>query len=407
MSTDSREVCYDYHFRNRRKGKTLVWMSKIPSYSAQTAKLLERSHTPKQVNSGLDHTLEYFELDPGEELHYRYRIDIHPVDQETARPARLSQAEKNDYLKSTTYVTITPEIEELARSLCKDLDGTREKAYTLFRYVVRRFRYSARVKKRGTILFIKSRKGDCGEFAALYAALCRSVGIPCRMVVGSFAVDKNQYHVWNEVFLEEGWIPVDTSMANVQLKQPWRFLFSNIRTFKPHRYFGQTEGQRIAFSLGSNIPCVPTYPDFHKIDKEQTNEFSMQLGEETIVWGKGILKNGEIPYLQPMYLYYEEELKKPKVTDYLGDWKVTEKGRRNTYLMVKKGAGYATLLSALLHFLFSYTIFSILYTVFGLVYAVMSVLRRERTVFFSLISLILLGIHLFVLVAYLSLKFLS
>lgn len=79
-------------------------------------------------------------------------------------------------------------------------------------------------KARGVTHFLKDKQGDCGEFSFLYAALCRAIGVPCRVMVGAFAMGKHHAHVWNEVYLpEEGWMPVDVSMAYVVKKQPWRF----------------------------------------------------------------------------------------------------------------------------------------------------------------------------------------
>ena len=58
-----------------------------------------------------------------------------------------------------------------------------------------------------------SRKGECGSHSRLYAALCRGVGIPCRVVSGgaNFGPGFGQ-HGWNEVYMgAAGWIPLDTT----------------------------------------------------------------------------------------------------------------------------------------------------------------------------------------------------
>lgn len=48
-------------------------------------------------------------------------------------------------------------------------------------------------------------KGICFDYASLFAAMCRSQGIPTRLVIGY--AEPNIYHAWNEVYTEEtGWI---------------------------------------------------------------------------------------------------------------------------------------------------------------------------------------------------------
>jgi hypothetical protein len=62
-----------------------------------------------------------------------------------------------------------------------------------------------------------SRKGDCSEFAVLTAAMCRSVGIPARVVVGVAYVDdfmgKAGFggHAWTEAYIGNKWIGLDAT----------------------------------------------------------------------------------------------------------------------------------------------------------------------------------------------------
>lgn len=52
---------------------------------------------------------------------------------------------------------------------------------------------------------LSSKKGICFDYASLFAAMCRSQGIPTRLVIGY--ADPNIYHAWNEVYTDEtGWI---------------------------------------------------------------------------------------------------------------------------------------------------------------------------------------------------------
>ena len=99
------------------------------------------------------------------------------------------------------------------------------------------------------MLQIKS--GDAYDFAVLFTSLVRSLGIPCLPVSG-ILVDsdlKAQPHWWSEFYIENfGWIPVDLALAKDGL---------NYKAFKkPEKprefYFGNLDGQHIAFSRGWN-----------------------------------------------------------------------------------------------------------------------------------------------------------
>ncbi len=55
---------------------------------------------------------------------------------------------------------------------------------------------------------LDSGKGRCGEFAILYAALCKSQGYDCRIVVNAFGD-----HEWTQVKVNDQWIHVDPSLG--------------------------------------------------------------------------------------------------------------------------------------------------------------------------------------------------
>lgn len=60
---------------------------------------------------------------------------------------------------------------------------------------------------------LKVKKGICFDYASLFAAMCRSQGIPTRLVIGYAADDI--YHAWNEVYTKEtGWIAPELLLKN-------------------------------------------------------------------------------------------------------------------------------------------------------------------------------------------------
>ena len=57
-------------------------------------------------------------------------------------------------------------------------------------------------------------EGDCTEHAVLLAAVCRARKIPCRVAVGLvYAQGLMAYHMWNEVWIEDRWIPLDATLG--------------------------------------------------------------------------------------------------------------------------------------------------------------------------------------------------
>jgi hypothetical protein len=60
------------------------------------------------------------------------------------------------------------------------------------------------------------REGDCTEHAVLLAALCRARGIPARVAFGLVYYPPHKgfaYHMWNEVWVSDRWIPLDATLG--------------------------------------------------------------------------------------------------------------------------------------------------------------------------------------------------
>jgi len=56
----------------------------------------------------------------------------------------------------------------------------------------------------------KSKKGICYDYAALMAGALRTEGIPTKLVMG-YSQQVQGYHAWNEIYVNNKWIPVDTT----------------------------------------------------------------------------------------------------------------------------------------------------------------------------------------------------
>ncbi len=59
--------------------------------------------------------------------------------------------------------------------------------------------------------------GMCYDFAALYTAMCRSVGIPCKLAMGySDYIGPEKYHAWCLVYIDGQWNMIDPSYSLTQ-----------------------------------------------------------------------------------------------------------------------------------------------------------------------------------------------
>lgn len=69
---------------------------------------------------------------------------------------------------------------------------------------------------RSSTQILDSRRGVCRDYAALYTALARSLGIPSRLCTGLvYSQDGFYFHTWAESWLGEkaGWVPVDPTRS--------------------------------------------------------------------------------------------------------------------------------------------------------------------------------------------------
>lgn len=102
-----------------------------------------------------------------------------------------------------------------AAELCTGKTGTIDKAAAMFDYVTSHITYDKELAanvRSGYIpdpdATLESGKGICFDYASLFASMCRSQGIPAKLVMGYVRGDV--YHAWNEIYTEEtGWITVD------------------------------------------------------------------------------------------------------------------------------------------------------------------------------------------------------
>ena len=127
------------------------------------------------------------------------------------------------YLASTVDVTFAQDdlVGLTAGELCADLETDEEKVVAIHNFVAKTFRYNygfAAKVRNGVITvytpdtnrLLEVKKGVCCDFSSVFAAMCRSQGIPCAVATG---YQNGGSHAWNMVYMDGEWLPVDLTLA--------------------------------------------------------------------------------------------------------------------------------------------------------------------------------------------------
>ncbi|MBR6252897.1 MAG: S-layer homology domain-containing protein [Clostridia bacterium] len=164
------------------------------------------------------------------------------------RTSSTIDADNKIYTKPATRIeSDNSEIVSKAKEVTYNVTSDYKKAMALYEFVNTYLSYdnSGSYANKGAYSALINKKGVCSEYATLYAALCRAVGIPCRVIsgyiverklvkeedrvfddsVGKYVDVPAEYkysitnHDWNEIWMDDyGWLPVDTCVTYISPK---------------------------------------------------------------------------------------------------------------------------------------------------------------------------------------------
>ncbi len=127
-----------------------------------------------------------------------------------------------EYLQSSYYSPITPELEakalELTQGSKDSFEAIARIAFWLHNNIEYDAQYGPVIEKADWVL--KNRKGVCDEYAHTLISMARAVGIPARYVSGiaygksTLAEISWQNHAWAEVYLGQ-WVPFDPTWGEM------------------------------------------------------------------------------------------------------------------------------------------------------------------------------------------------
>ncbi|NLK44831.1 MAG: transglutaminase domain-containing protein [Tissierellia bacterium] len=143
-------------------------------------------------------------------------IEVEAIDEE-------KKNEKDVYLQSIQMINWNGEMEAIkkAEDLTKNAKTNMEKVAAIYNYIIKNISYDTKkaniINRKSNYIpdidkIFEAQIGICYDYASLFAAMLRSQGIPTKLVMG-YNQDINEYHAWNEVYIEEidQWVIIDTT----------------------------------------------------------------------------------------------------------------------------------------------------------------------------------------------------
>ena len=164
--------------------------------------------------------------------------------------------ERTLYKTFTSQDSLIQSKNENAIALAQKITGKEKnpllKAKLIYDYLLENYNLLENLRKSDSsaLDLLKDKKGDAYDFAVFYTTLLRAAEIPA-VTMSGILVDfdlQAKNHWWTEFYLEGfGWIPADVALAMGMKYKSFRSV-QNAKEF----YFGNLDGQHIAFSRGWN-----------------------------------------------------------------------------------------------------------------------------------------------------------
>jgi transglutaminase-like putative cysteine protease len=194
------------------------------------------------------------------------RSELSAMDSRTPFPIGKVPSGEALYLKSTEMVqSDSSEIAELAKTLTASSRNEYEAVTAITNHVADSIKYTFNPPKYDALYTLKTKSGNCQNFAHLSIALLRSVGIPARIVGGITLKDpwkvpidsRNSIvqsmgqggHAWMEIYFPDlGWLSYDPQQS---------------RQFTSSRHIKQTHGldSRDINDTWRGAPYLPRYSE--------------------------------------------------------------------------------------------------------------------------------------------------
>lgn len=262
----------------------MLWSADLKNHFGQIVNLKEVSPPPRDVRVDAENGNRLLFWDLSNQLVSSETLTIRRVYSVTLNeyvPSGFMRGAKSTlpddieaafYTKSEAFNEITEEIKKASGEAVGDATAPLKKARRIFRWVRTHMTYEYPPPGgRGATVALREGKGDCGQYADLFVAMCRAQGIPARFA-GGFRLGPAPAageagtvgsHAWAEFRLPNGqWLPADPTGDE-------KGHFARLRS-----------NSHLTASVGRNI-ALPHAPDwarysFSDVEEERT-EFMQSL----------------------------------------------------------------------------------------------------------------------------------
>ncbi|MBP7410532.1 MAG: transglutaminase domain-containing protein [Methanoculleus sp.] len=199
-----------------------------------------------------------------------YEQIFEDIDPAKVREYNTSDPEYLLYTKSERNIELTDAVREKAREIVGNETNPHLQAQMIYYHIIETYPYSlvphgsldAREPKvaESTYMF-ETGHGDCGTQSTLFAAFCRSLGIPARALGGyqMIMAETPGGHFWAEYYLPGyGWVPNDVTVAEAA---DWVAMPGEKRTAFKDYYAANLDSARLAIQKNVDAPMDPALPD--------------------------------------------------------------------------------------------------------------------------------------------------
>ena len=173
------------------------------------------------------------------------------------------------YTKSERNIEITDAVREKAREIVGNETNPHLQAQMIYYHIIGTYPYSLvphlsldtrEPKVAESTYMFETGHGDCGTQSMLFAAFCRSLGIPARALGGYQMIMAGTPggHFWAEYYLPGyGWVPNDLTVAEAA---DWVAMPDEKRTAFKEYYATNLDPARLVIQKNVDVPMDPALP---------------------------------------------------------------------------------------------------------------------------------------------------
>ncbi|MDN7013736.1 transglutaminase domain-containing protein [Methanoculleus sp. FWC-SCC3] len=189
-------------------------------------------------------------------------------------PAMVGEYDTSDpgyllYTASERNIEVTDAIREKAREIVANETNPHLQAQMIYHHIIETYPYShvphysldtREPKVAESTYMFETGHGDCGTQSMLFAALCRSLGIPARAIGGyqMLLSETPGAHFWAEYYLPGyGWVPNDVTAADIA---DWVAIPEEDRSAFKDYYAANLDPARLVIQKNVDTPMDPTIP---------------------------------------------------------------------------------------------------------------------------------------------------